>query len=223
MTKKNRGYGFRRNSMLIGAAILVAALGSPIIGSAANLSSTSFAVKAVNSQDTSRFAIKPFFKATPTASATPTAPATTTPAAPAVTTLKSYTFETGTDFNGWSGSHRDTTSFSHGGSHSLYDSFIGKGTYYVNPPIGAVTYVVGQTYTVSAWVLNESGYGTTTQLVAQNDAASSSAAITATRDWIQVSATFVAKSDTPSINFVLTVPGSSAFIHIDDVTISQIS
>lgn len=61
-------------ALILGAA-LIAGIGAPLASSAANLSSTPFAVKAQNTTDSTRFAIKPFFSAT----SAPTAPPTTAP------------------------------------------------------------------------------------------------------------------------------------------------
>lgn len=72
MKKRNIGRGA---TVLLGAA-LVACLVTPL-ASAANLSSSSFSVRAQNSSDSSLSAIKPLFKAT----STPTTPPTTAPPA----------------------------------------------------------------------------------------------------------------------------------------------
>ena len=226
MKNTDGGKPSRRNALLLAAVALLGVLTTPLASSAADIGGSSFFVKAQNSSDSTRFAVKPAIGRTPatpapTASATPTA--TPTPAAPVAKILKSYTFESDQDYSGWSGAPRMGTSSPspHTGRGYLYYSFIGKGTYYSSPP--RLTYVVGQTYTVTAWVYNENGYGSTTQLVAQNDPSSSSPVISAVNTWTQVSVTFVAKSTSPSINFVEVFPGSSSFLRIDDVTISQIS
>lgn len=229
MPKRSKDSRLRGATILFAGAALSAVLLAPTLGSAANLSATPFAVKAQNSTDSSRFAVKPFFSATPTAPATttPTAPPTTTPAVPVATVLKTYTLDSTENISGWGGGgearHGSSSPSPHSGNGYLYFSTSSASTYYVRPPAD-ITYTVGQTYKVSGWVYNENFYKITSQLVTQNDATTASPVISAVNTWTKVESTFVAKSANPSINFVFVVGNpTGAIVRLDDVTISQIS
>ena len=76
--KNNRSKRLRVGSLILAGATLSAILIAPVAG-AANLSNSSFAVRAVNSQQTGVSAVKPGFKADPTATPAPTSPPVTTP------------------------------------------------------------------------------------------------------------------------------------------------
>jgi len=75
----------RNTGLFLTGAALTALLATPLAGSAANLSSSSFSVRAQNSQQTTVAAIKPGFKKTvaptPTPEPTPTVAPTPTPTA----------------------------------------------------------------------------------------------------------------------------------------------
>jgi len=79
-----------RAAVILTAATLATLIVVPVTGSAANLSGSSFAVKAVNKEEAAKhFAIRPLFSGTPAPTAppttAPTTPPTTTPTAPPTT------------------------------------------------------------------------------------------------------------------------------------------
>ena len=81
---------FSRATIVLTAASLAALIVAPMAGSAAGLSSSPFAVKAVNIAEAKHFAIRPFFdgKTVPTPTPEPTTPPVTTPAPTAPPTVE---------------------------------------------------------------------------------------------------------------------------------------
>jgi len=76
--KKRWSSKFRKVAPLLAAATVAVVFAGPVAGSAANLSSVPFAVKAQNASEGSHYAIKPFFSKTVTPTPEPTTPAPTT-------------------------------------------------------------------------------------------------------------------------------------------------
>ena len=83
MKKQGKSSALRRAVPILAAATVAAVFAGPIAGSAANLSSSSFSVKAQSASEGNHFAIKPFFSGKAAPIPEPTAPVTTPPTTPA--------------------------------------------------------------------------------------------------------------------------------------------